>query len=399
MMRLIPMMSAALLAAFIAFGTQSVACPFCSAVSQTLREEMGVMNAVVIAEATAESICDEVTGQVKLKVRSVLKGESVVKQGEMVTVIPYETVEPKRRFMLSLADPQDTQWSCLPINDVSETYLMGITKLTDDPLARLRYFQDYLQHPDATLNRDAYGEFAIAPYNVVQQLKPHMNHDQLVAWIREPELPADRKRLYLTMLGVCGTEKDLPLLDEMLRNSQSSSRGGLDSLIACYLMLAGENGLPTIDEMFLKNPDAPYTDTNAAIAAIRFHGTETNKVPRSALVKSLHHVLERKELADLVLPDLARWGDWSQIAKLEELFVGADKDSNLIRVPVVRYLRACPNPDAAEALKRLKEVDPESFGQANSLFSIPVPAPISTPTTSFRAPRDEKPIVYAGTSP
>ena len=231
---------------------------------------MGVMDAVAIAEATAESIRDEATGQVKLKVVSVLKGDTLVKPDEIITAVYYGEVEAGRRFMLSGADPNAIQWSCLPINEASEKYLLEISKLEDEPLTRLKFYQDYLQHPDGMLNRDAYDEFAIAPYTGVQQLKPFMNHDQLVAWIREPELPADRKRLYMTMLGVCGDEKDVPLLDAMLRSTQQSSRGGLDALIACYLVLAGEKGLATIDEIFLKNPKAPYAETYAAIMAIRF---------------------------------------------------------------------------------------------------------------------------------
>ena len=382
-----------ILAGLVACATWTIACPFCSAVSQTLRQEMGVMDAVAIAEATAESIRDEATGQVKLKVVSVLKGETLVKPDEVITAVYYGEVEAGRRFMLSGADPNAIQWSCLPINEASEKYLLEISKLEDEPLTRLKFYQAYLQHPDGMLNRDAYDEFAIAPYAVVQQLKPFMNHDQLVGWIREPELPADRKRLYMTMLGVCGDEKDVPLLDAMLRSTQQSTRGGLDALIACYLVLAGEKGLATIDEIFLKNPKAPYAETYAAIMAIRFHGTETDKIPRSALVQSLHHVLERKDLADLVIPDLARWGDWSQIAKLEELFIAAEKDNNWIRVPVVNYLRACPNPEAVEALKRLKEVDPDSVKRASSFFSIPVPAPAATPSTSSFAPHRKQALV------
>jgi hypothetical protein len=184
----------------------------------------------------------------------------------------------------------------------------------------------------------------------------------------------DRRRLYLTMLGVCGDQKDVPLLENMLRSTQKSTRGGLDALVACYLTLAGEPGLPLIDELFLANKQAPYADTYAAIMAIRFHGTEGNVIPRSALVESLHHVLERKDLADLVIPDLARWSDWSQIDRLTELFIKADPDNNWVRVPVVNYLRACPLPAAKEALKKLEEVDPESVRRANTFFSIPVPA-------------------------
>jgi len=396
MKRLISTISLALLMGLLARVSLLIACPFCSAVSQTLRQEMGVMDAVAIAEATVESVRNEETGRVKLRVVSVLKGETLVKPDETITAVYYGAVEPGRRFMLSGADPNDIQWSCLPITEVSEKYLLDLTKLADDPLVRLKFYQDYLQHPDGMLNRDAYDEFAIAPYAVVQQLKPHMNHNQLIKWLAEPELPADRKRLYLTMLGICGDEKDLPMLDEMLRSTQSSSRGGLDALIACYLVLAGEKGLPTIDEMFLKNPKAPYAETYAAIMAIRFHGTETDKIPRSVLVRSLHHVLERKDLADLVIPDLARWGDWSQIAKLEELFVAAEKDNNWIRVPVVNYLRACPNPEAVEAIKRLKEIDPESVKRASSFFSIPIPAAPAAPATSLLAPREKETLVSAG---
>jgi hypothetical protein len=371
-------------------ANQALACPFCSAVSQTLRQEMAVMDAIAIAEATSESVRDETTGKVRLKVVSVLKGDSLVKPEETVTAVYYGTVEPGRRFMLSGADPEDIQWACLPINETSEEYLLNITKLADDPLERLKFYQDYLQHPESMLNRDAYDEFAITPYPVVQALKPFMNREQLVAWIREPEMPADRKRLYLTMLGVCGDESNVPMLEEMLRSTQPTTRGGLDALIACYLVLAGEKGLPTIDDMFLKNPKAPYADTYAAIMAIRFHGTETDKIPRSALVQSLHHVLDRKDLADLVIPDLARWGDWSQIERLEKLFVEAEKDNNWIRVPVVNYLRACPKPEAEAALERLKKVDPESVKRASSFFSIPVPSPAASPSTSSRFQRDAR---------
>ncbi len=233
------------------------------------------------------------------------------------------------------------------------------------------------------LNRDAYDEFAITPYTVVKALKPFMNHDQLVTWIKDPEMPADRKRLYLTMLGVCGDEKDLPMLKEQLTSTQPSSRGGLDALIACYLVLAGEDGLPLIDELFLANDKSPYADTYAAIMAIRFHGTETDVIPRSALVPSLHHVLNRADLADLVIPDLARWGDWSQIDRLVELFKQAEKDNNWIRVPVVNYLRACPKPEAAAALEQLKQIDPDSVRRASSFLAIPAPSAPAPGSSSF----------------
>jgi len=375
-----------------------VACPFCSAVSQTIRQEMGVMDAVIIAESTDQSVRNEETGEVKMKVIRVLKGDEIVKADAMVTVVYFGEVAAGRRFMLSGVDPPNIQWSALPLTTESEAYVLNVTKLADDGLERLKFYQQFLQSDDTMLSRDAYDEFAITPYPIVQSLKPFMDHDQLVTWIQDPELPADRKRLYLTMLGVCGTQADLPILESMLTSTQESARRGLDALLACYLVLAGEDGLKLVDEQFLANKQAPYADTYAAIMAIRFHGTETDKIPRSALVKSLHHVLERKDLADLVIPDLSRWGDWSQIDRLVQLFVEAETDNNWVRVPVVNYLRACPKPEAEAALEKLRQIDPESVRRASSFFSIPIPQAPAQPATSFRLPKRDQQLASAQTA-
>ncbi len=364
-----------LLAAICGTPTMATACPFCNALSQTLRQEMEAMDAVVIATAMqSDATRNRETGQILMKVDVVLKGDQWIKAGTEVKAVYYGEVKEGRRFMLSGVDPNDLQWSCLPITERSEKYIIAVTKLGDDPVERLRFFYDYLEDKDSMLSRDTYDEFAIAPYTAIQKLAPEMDHDQLVQWLQDPELSTNRKRMYLTMLGVCGSKKDLPMLQTMLKSTQKSTRGGLDALIACYLTLAGEEGLPLVNELFLANKKAPYADTYAAIMAIRFHGTEGNVIARSALVESLHHVLDRTDLADLVIPDLARWKDWSQIDRLSKLFVESDEDNNWVRVPVVNYLRACPLPEAAAELKRLEKLDPESIRRANTFFGIPVPA-------------------------
>ena len=360
----------------IALGSINLqACPFCNAVSQTLRQEMESMDAVVIASALQSDLTrDKETGELKMKVLKVLKGKEYVTVDQEVMAVYYGEVSKGRVFMLSGVDPPQMQWSCLPLSDRAQKYVVKVTELSDDPLERLRFYQQFLEDEESMLARDAYDEFAVAPYEAVQNLAPEMDHDQLVSWITDSEMSTNRKRLYLTMLGVCGDEKDLPLLEKMLRSTKKSTRGGLDALIACYLTLSGEKGLPLIDELFLANKKSPYADTYAAIMAIRFHGTEGGVIARSALVESLHHVLERPDLADLVIPDLARWSDWSQIDRLVELFTQADEDNNWVRVPVVNYLRACPLDSAKEALAKLEKIDPESVRRANTFFSIPVPA-------------------------
>ena len=379
----------------------AVACPFCNAVSQTLRQEMETMDAVVIAQALQSDLDrDQETGEVRMRIERVLRGDDVVSAGQEVTAIYYGEVTAGRRFMLSGVDPPMLQWSCLPLNERSERYVVTVADLPDDePVTRLRYFMNYLQDEDPMLSRDAYDEFATTPYDAVQELGPHMDRETLIAWIRDQETSTDRRRLYFTMLGVCGDEKDVPFLASLLKSTQPADRSGLDALIACYLTLAGESGLPLVNELFLENQKASYADTYAAIMAIRFHGTEGGVIARSALVESLHHVLERKDLADLVIPDLARWNDWSQVDRLTELFIEADPDNNWIRVPVVNYLRACPLPEAEEALEKCKEVDPESVRRANTFFSIPKPGPDAGPNSSSWDPSTDDQTRWALAAP
>lgn len=372
------------------------ACPFCSQVSQTIRQEMEVMDAVVIAEATEKSIPNLQTGEVLLTVTRVLKGDEHVRAGQPLSVVYFGEVPAGRRFMLSGVNPPEIQWSALPLTEESEKYVLTVTELPDDGLERLKYFQQFLQSDDSMLSRDSYDEFAITPYPIIQSLKPFMNRQELISWVQDPEMPADRKRLYYTMLGVCGEEADAEFLKKMITSTQPSSRAGLDALVACYLILAGEKGLPLINELFLANDQSPYADTYSAIMSLRFHGTEADKIARSELLKSMHLVLERKDLADLVIPDLARWGDWSQIDRLVQLFMDADEDNNWVRVPVINYLRACPLPEAEVAMEKLKEVDPESVRRASSFFSVPIPKAPEDPQSSYRVPvRDGERLAYA----
>jgi hypothetical protein len=205
-----------------------------------------------------------------------------------------------------------------------------------------------------------------------------MRHDQLVDWIKDPDVPASRRRLYLTMLGICGGPKDVELLEKMLVSDDRKAKAGLDALIACYLTLKGPAGLELVEDLYLKNSASEYADTYAAIMAIRFHGSESTIIPKERLVQSLRFMLDRPQLADLVIPDLARWEDWGCMDKMVELFKTADEKSTWVRVPVINYLRACPKPEAKKHIEELEKVDPAAVKRANTFFPFggsPAPAP------------------------
>lgn len=363
---------------------EAIACPFCSAVSQTLRQEMAAMDTIAIAKIVPGSESDS---DAKFQVVSILRGDKLIGKDQELRVNYFGKAKSDQQFLLMGVDPPDLLWSSpLPVSDVAVKYVESINTLPEESIKRLEFFMQYLEHEESLLARDAYDEFASAPYGDIKQLESKMDRQQLLTWIKDTSLPPDRKRLYLVMLGVCGKPADADLLEELLRSEDPNRRAGLDSMIACYVTLKGEDGLPLIDELFLKNKQSQYADTYAAIMALRFHGTEGGVIEKERVLESMRLILDRPELADLVIPDLARWEDWSQIEKLAELFKSADEKSSWVRVPVINYLRSCPLPEAAEQLEKLKELDPAAYKRATSFFPVPKASSGATDSSSLGSP-------------
>jgi hypothetical protein len=193
------------------------------------------------------------------------------------------------------------------------------------------------------------------------------------------------------MLGVCGTKEDTVWMEKMIKSTKPEDRAGLDSLIAAYLTLKGEEGLPLIVDSFLKNPESQYVDIFAAVMALRFHSTEGKVLSKPSVAQAMCHLLERPDLADLVIPDLARMEDWSQLDRLTKLFKEAKEDNAWIRMPIVNYTRACPLPEAKERLKEMEQIDPAAVKRSKTFFPIPIPgsnAPKKDESSQIRwAPR------------
>ncbi|HTU25138.1 MAG TPA: hypothetical protein VMF30_07060 [Pirellulales bacterium] len=388
---------AALLLAPIAFGglclaaLSAAACPFCAAVSLTFCEEIAGADAAVIAKlvkpappVSANNPTD--VGKAQFEIVERLKGDKSLAVGKKLEVIYFGDSPVGTLMLITGVDPANLNWSTpIAISPKARDYLAKALKLPKEGAERLVFFQDYLEDSDELLARDAYDEFAKTPYAGVKELKGHIHHDKLLAWIQDPKIAPSRRRLYLTMLAVCGQPDDSVLLEKMIRSDDRQVKSGLDALIAAYLTLKGSDGVPLVEDLFLKKQDADYAETYAAIMALRFHGQEETAVPRARLLEALHFMLDRPQLADLVIADLARWQDWAVMDRLVTLFKNATDETSWVRVPVINYLQACPLPKAKDYLAELAKLDPDSMKKATNLF------PAATARDkSANAPADDK---------
>jgi len=368
------------------------ACPFCSAVSLTLSQEIAQSQAAVIARLVepppAAALAPTADGPLpkgKFEVVEVLKGGDLVAEAGLTggDAKPIETIMLDEKpvgelFLLLGVEPPNLVWSSpIRLGDRGVAYVRRLGELPEKGAERLAFFQEHLEDEDDTLARDAYDEFALAPYADVRDLKEKMDPAKLMAWIENPKVQANRRRLYATMLGVCGSKADAARIGTILEGTglspeQLEARSGLDALIACYVALEGPAALDLVDRLFLdrQGRDVPFTETYAAVMALRFLGEESDLVPRDRVLESLRLLLQEPKLADLVIADLARWQDWSVVDRLVTLFKEATADTIFVREPVINYLRACPLPEAAAAITELEAIDPEAVRRAATLAGI-----------------------------
>ena len=373
------------------------ACPFCSAVSLTFAQEIAQSQAAVIARLVepppAAALAPRAEGPLpkgKFQVVEVLKGSDLVADAGLLgaDAEPIETIMLEEKpvgtlFLLMGVEPPNLVWSSpIRVSERAVEYIKQLGDLPEKGPERLAFFERHLEDEDETLARDAYDEFAVAPYADVRGLKDRMNPAKLLGWIENPKVQANRRRLYATMLGVCGTSADADRIGAILAGKtaagaplppeQAEIRGGLDALIACYVALRGPDALDLVDRLFLEREgrDVPFAETYAAVMALRFLGEESDLVPRERVLASLRLLLEEPKLADLVIADLARWQDWSVVDKLARIFKDAQSDNIFVREPIVNYLRACPLPEAAAAVKELEQIDPEACRRAATLAGL-----------------------------
>ena len=269
------------------------ACPFCTAVSQTFSEEMESMDVVVLAElaeglqrAPQPGSAGELPKS-KFKVTELIKGNAWAKVGQQIEVHYFGKPDKNATYLIMGTDPPHLIWSTpLSLSPGGRDYLLAVAKIPKDG-SRLEFFIKYLENSDEMLARDAYDEFANAPYADLIALREKIDREQLVAWIQDQDVPVSRRRLYLTMLGVAGTIADTEMLESFMRSPDRKQKAGLDAMIGCYLTLKGAEGMPLVEQLFLGNDKAEYSDTYAAIMAVRFLGSESDVVSRERLLQGL----------------------------------------------------------------------------------------------------------------
>lgn len=364
-----------LLLTSFASATSGMHCPFCSALNLTFAQQMNKSDIVVIAKVVnIPKPIDDIDApppKASFEITQVLKGDRFVKREMTFKSLLIGTYELGDEFLIMGNDPPAVIWEApLRASERVIDYIGQLSDLPDEGVERLKFFQDYFEDSESLLAFDAYDEFAGAPYEALLELKDHMPREKLLEWIKDSDTAVNRRRLYFVMLGVCGTEDDIEYLEELIKSGDRGKQAGLDSLLACYLNLKKEAGVDLVESTFITDQEVDYVDTLAAVTALRFHGTEVDFIPKERIIKAVRQLLDRPKMADMIIPDLARWKDWTVMDKLVKMFKEADDETNWLRVPVIGYLQECPDPIAKKHIEELRKIDPDAVRRAEFFAEV-----------------------------
>jgi len=360
------------------------ACPFCQAFRSPIANDLRNAKVAVIADfanlvpftANDKSKDEGVASQqADFRIQRVIKGHSELPKTTSTIRLSGDTkFDTSKTYLCVGFGTKTVAWATpIPLNRNSVGYLEKLSKLPESGPARLEFFLKHLDDADPTIADDAYNEFALASYDDLLGLQDKIDRKWMLELLQRPRTDEMRLRLFCTLLGVAGNPEDAPSILALMTRLEQQSHVALDAAVACYLTLLGEEGLSEVRSRYLANVQAAPRNVYSAIVAVSFQGDQLQKIERPKLAESLELVLDRHEYADLVILKLAQWEHWSAAKRIAQLFKEADPKATFVRQPAVRFLRACPKPEAAALLRELESIDPQAVAQSQSFQPIPPP--------------------------
>ena len=397
-MRMLPLL-AVFLMALVSASAEAAFCPFCDAPTLVMAEQIQQCDHLVLGKWIGGEKATALKGGTS-KFEVVEIGFSTgdkFKVGQVLEMPLYVAGTETARYTLMGPEERLEDWHApAEVSTDAWQYLSKMPGPVTDPKAqteRLMYFLPYFEHPDLLVSNDAFAEFAAAPYDVIVPLKDKLPREKILQWLVDPKTPVTRIGFYGLMAGLCGQPEDAALLEKKILILDADFRLGIEGVMAGYLLIRGEEGLKALEDAKMRTKVAtdakgkeiplPFSETYAVMQTLRFMWTyEPDRIPKDRLKQSMHILLDRPELADLVITDLARWKDWSIQDRLIALYDDKNFEIPAIRRAIVRYVIQCsrdvgePAADGTAAalpehavkalanLKVLEEKDPKTVGDA-----------------------------------
>jgi hypothetical protein len=340
--------------------TAAMACPFCDAPEPSLAEQLSMADAAVLVQwKSAEPANQEkqTFGSTTFSVVNIVRQTGgTLEKGSTITLDRYRPGKPGELFLLLGTKVDGLEWgSPLEVTETSFKYITEAPSRETPASRRLPFYIKYLEHPDELISKDAFSEFAAAPYSDVEPLAGEFSTAKLREWISRKETNQTRIGFYGMMLGLAGKKEDAEFLKGEINKPTETYRLGLDGLMAGYVLILGDEGISLIEEKLGQNTKQ-FSDTYAAMQTLRFMWQYAqNRVSKDRLRMAMRMLIERPEFADLAIKDLARWEDWEVLPKLMETYDSPSHNTSQTKRAIALFLITLSKKKPAEGDERLSK--------------------------------------------
>jgi hypothetical protein len=372
-------------------GSVAEACPFCGVVAEPLAWRRDAAACVAVGEpAGAPSIAGDGLPERPFRLLAILRGDC----GDAGSVVKARPESPAEGtailFGRETAGDGPRSWAAIAA-DESLIAHVATAPATDRPAAeRLRWFAPRLDHSDPRIADDAFAEFGIAPFEAVREACDAFAARRLAERVADP-LGDQRKRGFFGLaLGLVAVrtrdprerEAAIAVLEQAVAAPGDDFRAGFDGLLAGLLVAEGEAGLDRIESLglFGRSPKggAPRTaprpvDQRHLLAALRFAWESLpESIPRGRIGAATRRLLDAPVVAADAVVDLARYGEWTAVDAVADLWNSTGRDDPLVRRAVAGYLSACPRPEAGKRLDTILHDDPLAARAALEAARLPL---------------------------
>lgn len=344
----------------------------------TIAEKIAMSTAAVLAVMISEPADGEADGAATFEVVEVLKGaDALAGQPGATKPFRFQTKYLGERRAVSyfaFALGKEFQWSCArAVNTRERDYIRGVPKLPQPGAERIVALLPYLESRDSLISSDIDLEVERIPYPELRKAAKQLPVTKVRQWVVDPKLGVRAKTNAISLLSVCGTIEDLPMLRTLNETHPRKNDRVAFALLHCYLALGGEKVLPWFENRYLKDHDREYIEVYSALVALRAASADGGSISKPRSLAAFRLVLERSALADLVVDDLIRLQDWDSAPRMMELFHNAHKSesSEWAKLPVTNFMRASPRADAKKYLAEIEKLDPEVVKKSKAYYPLP----------------------------
>lgn len=377
--------------AFISLAGPTLACPICGVPTITLPERLARADVALLVEwVSAKSVQATATESTTYEIVQVSRdGTGKFKVGESVTVAQLTPGKAGNLFLL-MGQKDDTlgiKWEigpALPVSETSFQYVVQAPSPETPAEKRLAYFVKFLEFPDLQIANDAFAQFVNAPTKDIAAVAGKLPKEKIRNWLADPKTPVNRQSGYGLMLGLCGGSDEARFLERQIAEIDPERQTGLEGVMFGYLLLAGEQGLASLEKAYLANPKAPEDKVYPAYLATRYfwyYGNE--KISRPRLQKAMRRLLEQPTFSDSAIISLAEWKDWSLHERLMQLYSSKKQTEASTKKAIIKYMIASTKDVAKDeketpahvqagrkCLEELRERDPKLVAETEKFFYL-----------------------------